>query len=228
MCLFVALLPKSGMPEQKPIQVTLWFDDGWTSTYEIAYPIMKEHGWVGVMSWVVNPNPEQFEVEGQGLMALEQAQEMYQSGWEISNHTMTHPRGLNTLSTSDYHMEVVVSQWALQGMFGSDVTTFTAPFGEGRPGGFTFVRTMEGGINYPSESVLKAQFMKKDTTEKVVLSWVQQAKDEDGWLIIGLHAISENPNEWQITEGQFEMLLEVLHRENIRVVIPKEMMLWTN
>ncbi len=75
-------------------RVMLHFDDGYQSTYDIAYPYMATWGVKGnsmiISSYVQGSNPS--------YMRLAQLQTLYAAGWAIGNHTTDHTN-LTTLST---------------------------------------------------------------------------------------------------------------------------------
>jgi peptidoglycan/xylan/chitin deacetylase (PgdA/CDA1 family) len=65
--------------------VVMSFDDGDQSVYSTAYPIMAAHGLTGT-AYVVSSRVGQA-----GKMTLDELRELYAAGWDIGNHTATHP-----------------------------------------------------------------------------------------------------------------------------------------
>jgi hypothetical protein len=61
------------------------FDDGYESTYTIAFPYMRALGIVGVVPVIIN------KVGTAGYMTLAQLQELYAAGWDIIPHGNVHP-----------------------------------------------------------------------------------------------------------------------------------------
>lgn len=102
---------------------TLTFDDGWLTTYETAYPILKKLGFKGNVA--VNANP--IDSNWVGYMTLPQLKELDAAGWSIVSHSLSH-RDLTTLSDSELERELRDSKaWLVKNNFGpTDV--FVVPF----------------------------------------------------------------------------------------------------
>ncbi|WP_211222578.1 S-layer homology domain-containing protein [Paenibacillus daejeonensis] len=67
-------------------KVLIQFDDGWSSVYTEAFPMMQERGFVGNVGVVSN-------LAGmRNYVTPEQLKEMYAQGWDMFNHTASHPR----------------------------------------------------------------------------------------------------------------------------------------
>lgn len=127
----------SGAP-LPPRSVVISFDDGYESVYEGAYPIMKAHGFTGVLYLIATA------VGSQDYMNAAQIQEMIGKGWEIGSHSMTHP-----------HLPAVHDQISYEGGYSKDrlasemgisisaVETFAYPYGESDT--FVFKKIAEYG-----------------------------------------------------------------------------------
>lgn len=66
--------------------VTLVFDDGLSSVYEKALPILSERGQVAVTALIA----ENVRWPHQGYMTKEQALDLQKRGWEIASHSIHH------------------------------------------------------------------------------------------------------------------------------------------
>lgn len=85
--------------------VTFTFDDGLSSVYNKAWPILKRHGQVatvGVITSKLDTNHEDFLTVAQ-LTALQDA------GWEVASHSLTNSR---PLSIPGYYDQEPVLGWA--------------------------------------------------------------------------------------------------------------------
>ncbi len=214
--------------------VTLWFDDGVQSTYDVAYPALSERCWVAVLAVVADREiaNEKFSWDGDPVMSWEAVRELASAGWEISSHSMTHPHLNDITEAQVLETEVADSRRSLENL-GFVVSSFAFPYGE--QGGLTgqalveasylYWRSSSSGVNYvPSERHLTAFFLTADTDRKMVEEWIAEAEQTGGWLIIGLHAILDKPtNPWQHTPEQFEMVLETVADSSLEVVLPREM-----
>lgn len=99
------------------------FDDGYTSTYTIAYPYMENKGMVGTV--FVIPSL----VGTAGFMTLAQLTELHEAGWTIANHTYDH-LDLTTLTEAQQEAEILNGKnWLIVNGF-TDGSNFLAfPFG---------------------------------------------------------------------------------------------------
>lgn len=214
--------------------VTFWFDDGLQSTYNIAYPALEERGWKAVVAVVGNREVamEKFVPDGDPVMSWDAVRELASAGWEISSHSMTHPRLDRIKDPAFLEMEIQDSKEALESR-GIKTVSFTLPYGEygGSVGNelvevnYRYWRSMEYDLNYvPPSRELSAYFLTADVSKDRLTKWISTAERKGGWLIIGLHAILEEPtNRWQHTPEQFEMVLDAVDKSSLDVVLPGEM-----
>ncbi|WP_157452511.1 polysaccharide deacetylase family protein [Chloroherpeton thalassium] len=124
---FIAALPS----EKRPI---VSFDDGYTDTYEAAFPILSEYGLTGqvfvITDAIGKPNSWDANFFGEFQhIELSQVRELAQAGWEIGSHTKTH-RALTVLSLSALREELETSKWFLEDAIGQPVTSISFPFGK--------------------------------------------------------------------------------------------------
>jgi peptidoglycan/xylan/chitin deacetylase (PgdA/CDA1 family) len=105
-----------------PHPILITFDDGHLDNYENAFPIMKKHGFTGVLYIVGN------YMGADGYMNREQILEMYDAGWEVGSHSMNH-YDLTKLDPDGQRREIVGSKEKLEEMLGIDILTFAYPFG---------------------------------------------------------------------------------------------------
>ena len=103
----------------RPIIIT--FDDGDSTVYSDAFPIMQEFGFSGVNYIIYN------YIGTPGYMNVDQIKEMAAAGWETGSHSLSH-----TDLTASNHLEweVIDSRYFLQKLLGVPVETFAYPFGK--------------------------------------------------------------------------------------------------
>jgi hypothetical protein len=85
--------------------ITITFDDGFRSTYEIAYPLLKERGLranVGVVR-------EYSERDYKDYLTLAQLRELSAAGWSMVSHSVTHPF-LDSIPLAQLRAELVESK----------------------------------------------------------------------------------------------------------------------
>jgi peptidoglycan/xylan/chitin deacetylase (PgdA/CDA1 family) len=104
----------------RPIVIT--FDDGYRSVYENAFPILRAHGWPGVLNLELR-----FMDRSWGL-ARSRIRRLLATKWELASHTISH-RDLTTLSARDLEHEVLDSRFDLQRIFHVPVAFFCYPAG---------------------------------------------------------------------------------------------------
>jgi hypothetical protein len=80
-------------------KVIITFDDGYDNCYSKAYPIMAANGQRGVAFIITN------SISALGRMTMLNLRELYADGWDISNHTKSHPN-LTTLSDADMQAQI--------------------------------------------------------------------------------------------------------------------------
>ncbi len=108
--------------ELPPKPIVISFDDGRLDIYENAFPIMQEHGFVGVF-YVLSGG-----LGDEGLVGVEALREMAAAGWEIGSHSASHA-DLSTLGADASYREVVSSRYDLEQALGVPINSFAYPFG---------------------------------------------------------------------------------------------------
>jgi peptidoglycan/xylan/chitin deacetylase (PgdA/CDA1 family) len=102
--------------------VVLTFDDGYHSQFATAAPILRSHGWVGVLDLEV------LNTERSWGLSEEQIRLLIRDGWELAAHTLTHP-DLTQLPAAELRHEVAGSRAELRATFGVPVDFFCYPAG---------------------------------------------------------------------------------------------------
>jgi len=214
--------------------VTFWFDDGIQSIYDIAFPALSRRNWRAVLAIVADRNlaMEKFQAEGDPIMDWATVSKLATVGWEISSHSMSHSRLNTIIELEKLEKEIAGSRVTLNEK-GFEVPSFTFPYGEqGKSVGqkvvsanYLYWRSRVSAINpVPAWRHLTAYFVTEDTNEKVVKEWIVKTEGVNGWLIVGFHAILDEPtNFWQQTPDQFEMILHLIENSSLEVVLPEEM-----
>lgn len=127
-----ALANKARLPSKA---VVLTFDDGFASTYQIAFPIMARYGFTATVFLVSgycgrhNDWPDQpLAVPQLPLLTWEQVREMDHYGIEFGGHTIHHP-WLDKLQGDDLAEEVLGSKQAIEEQLGHAISCFAYPYG---------------------------------------------------------------------------------------------------
>ena len=128
---FEDLLTVEKLPD-RPVMLT--FDDAYASVFENAFPLMREHGFRGVVfvisgfigrqnSWDANL----FNICYQHVNAA-QINKLSAAGWEVGAHTVTH-RALTMLGDDVARAELRQSRLTLAALTGRPVNALAYPFG---------------------------------------------------------------------------------------------------
>lgn len=117
---------------RKPI--ILSFDDGYLDTYELAFPLLQEYGMkavvfvLGERKITSNYWDKYLGLPDAPLMKDQHILELYESGFEIGSHTMTHVR-LPFLREDEAWEEIFRSRALLEILINAPVYSFSYPYG---------------------------------------------------------------------------------------------------
>ena len=115
----VAAITEGAPLPPRPIVIT--FDDGNMSVFDYAFPIMEQHGYIGVNYIVAN------RLEADGFMTANELGILAEAGWEVGSHSYTHSD--LTLDHTIAYNEIFYSREDLQTALSLPVNTFAYPFG---------------------------------------------------------------------------------------------------
>jgi len=116
----VAFWRGKGRLPARPVVIT--FDDGYRSDWTVAAPILQRIGWPGVLDLCLNAVGPHRDLPAPLVRGL------VRRGWEIDDHSLTHP-DLTTLDSAGLHREIVVSRRILRRLSGQPVSFFCYPAG---------------------------------------------------------------------------------------------------
>ena len=115
--------------------VLLTFDDGYEEIYRHAFPVLQETGFratVFVVTDLIGQTSvwdEEYGLPRRRLLSAEQIKEMHRHGIQFGSHSRTHAR-LNGLPEAALATEVADSKRCLEDLLGTDVSSFSYPWGE--------------------------------------------------------------------------------------------------
>ncbi|MEA3453925.1 MAG: sortase, partial [Candidatus Caldatribacteriota bacterium] len=112
------------------------------------------------------------------------------------------------------------------------VRSFTFPYGQNsRQSGqemisdnYLYWRSSVEEINpIPAWRHITSFVISEEVGPEELEKWVEKTEESNGWLVIMLHGIVDNPaNIWQHTRDQFNMVLDVVENSSLEVVLPYE------
>jgi hypothetical protein len=104
--------------------VCLTFDDGYSSDWDLVFPMLHEMGakatFFVVTDWIGKP----------GFLSAKQIRKLHKSGMQIGSHSCSHPNLLE-LNHNLLEGELVNSRLILEDLLGEPITSFSLPFGIG-------------------------------------------------------------------------------------------------
>jgi peptidoglycan/xylan/chitin deacetylase (PgdA/CDA1 family) len=136
--------------------VVLTFDDGYTSFYTNALPLLKKHGYSGTLFVITG------SVGKPGFVTWDQVKESAKAGMEIGAHTVNHP-DLSKSDVSRQSFELKESRRLLEEQIRRPVRVFAYPAGQysdrtlvlTREAGYLAAVTTEPGLAAPSQDVYR-------------------------------------------------------------------------
>lgn len=121
--------------------VVITFDDGFLSTYSLAFPVLREMGVPGTAFLTTGFLANQQPLAWPGFdpspltdkdellpMSWEQAREMADAGWEFGSHSVSHPR-LPELDDLALRRQLVDSRAVITAQLDRSCSTIAYPFG---------------------------------------------------------------------------------------------------
>ncbi|MBK5243049.1 polysaccharide deacetylase family protein [Clostridium sp.] len=104
-----------------PRGIVVDFDDGHADGFELAYPVMKQHGIKGTIHMIIN------NIGVDPYMSYSQLKELKQNGWTVDNHTMSH---VNLgLATDEIQLSELTQSVAFLKAHGFDYDLIATPNG---------------------------------------------------------------------------------------------------
>lgn len=109
--------------------VAITFDDGYMDFHSLAFPILIDYGFTASVFVVSDFAQAQPKVSGHApYMSWAEIRRVHQHGIEIGLHSASHPR-LSELSPAKMDAELELSKRAIEDALGSEVQSFSYPYG---------------------------------------------------------------------------------------------------
>ncbi|HVQ43985.1 MAG TPA: polysaccharide deacetylase family protein [Candidatus Saccharimonadia bacterium] len=206
-------------PLAEPL-LSLTFDDGWSSIYANALPLMTRYGMVSTQYLVSGylGAPKSYMSPGQIYKFLDQ-------GHEIASHTIDHP-DLTTLGDKELKRQLQTSRQGLSKCY-APTTDFAAPYGANN--GHTLIaekaayqtsRSTEAGYNSLDTFDpyrLKVQNIQVGTTPAQIQAWLATAVANHTWLILVYHQVDTSGGAFSRRPVDFEADLQAIKASGITV-----------
>ena len=225
-------IPSNPIDNKQKGVLTLTFDDGLKSQYEIAFKEMQKQSYEGTLFIVANWTGL---FEGRELMSFGDAKEMQENSWEIGSHSLSHnfQNRLTRISDEELKNELGKSKEILE-KEDFKIQTFAPPFGdynnkvkEETKNYYLYVRPLEWGYN-SFENIdsynLKSKWVMTKYSSDDVCSWIKKANNENLWLILNFHHIGEEKTPWDFSKQKFKEVLECINNEGIEIKTIREVL----
>jgi peptidoglycan/xylan/chitin deacetylase (PgdA/CDA1 family) len=216
--------------------ITLTFDDANKSQLEYVYPIMAASGHPGVMyvATALTYENDDYYVSWEDLQLLESV------GWEVGSHSVTHAE-LPEVPVTEMHYQVFQS---LNDLFNHSifaVESFATPYGAYDPTTLAAIARSydshrgfhEVGYNaWPyNKYYLHVKQITNQTTLAEVETWVDEALQNDYWLIIAFHEVLptvESDDAYSWTVADFQSLIDYLDTRGVQTKTTEQVLARTN
>lgn len=213
--------------------VTLWFDDAWLSQYMVAYPLIKENGFVGTIAVTTSA------IGNKDYLNWAQLRILQENGWQITNHTHLHDCSIKNWGEEDVSKEIKTSTEILwKNKFASDI--LVTPCGVDSPvlrrqalKNFLGYRTVNPGFNDLNNLdffELKVKNIDNNTKISEIKDWISFARDSNSWLILVFHKIdettanTEGADKYNISKQDFVQILDHIKSLDMQVIVPAQLM----
>jgi len=209
----------------RPI-VTLTFDDGYSTAYTNAMPILKTDGFTATAFIITDL------IGKSGYMTATQLKTFATAGDEMASHTVTHDN-LTLETATQLKTEMTQSQATIKTDTGISPTDMAYPYGlynaaavTATKAVYTAARGVESGLNSKDNYNaydLKVEDVYTTTTTAQVVDWLAQAKATNTWLIFVYHGVDTNlttavdSDEWCVTPAQLTAQLAAVKASGITV-----------
>lgn len=212
--------------------ISLSFDDGWVTTYTMAYPQMQAYGYKGDIDVITNFVGQEF-YPPYGYASWSQIQTMVNSGWDACSHSVTHP-DFNNLTQGQITYQLQASRQMLLGnLTGNKGYRFWCqPYDDYDPANYTqeiaqyydmaCLSEVTGNqmVNPPLQYNIERYCISNTTTLSQIEGEVNYAVANSVWLILICHIITPSDPfaDTYMLNSTFASMLAYIHQENVPVV----------
>jgi len=113
------LVSKDKNTESK-VLVSFIFDDGYSSVYDVVFPLFEKYDIVGDVAIVGS------YLNKKGYLTSEQVKELIEAGWSLGDHTFTHP-DMNLIDLDRLDKEIKLNRHFIKEFFNHELSYFVFP-----------------------------------------------------------------------------------------------------
>lgn len=210
---------------------TFTFDDGYSSVFDTAKPIMDEYGFRGVCYIVTGT------VGKTGKMTLAQLHKLQDCGWDICSHTVDHKYFItDKLSNVEIERQLLESKrWLIENGFSKGANHFASPGGEFTDAHIPLIKkyyqthrtVLEMNESFPPANPhqIHIRYPLSSTSLATFQAWVDKGIKTKSHLWTCYHKI-ETPASAStiVTPIMFQSMVDYVNtnRANIDIVVPSD------
>ncbi len=201
--------------------VSLSFDDGWRTIYELGKPVLDSFDYKSTQ-FIIG---ESFRSILSGYMNLSEVKQMQKEGHEIASHSLRHCN-LAHLSEEDAAYDVAASKATLQSEF-KPIRGLAYPYGSSNPAikeaarkQYDYLRTTEAGYAslLSDRYELRAVTVLPGTSFEEFKNIVDFAIENRLWLDLVYHKVELAPSAYGINPEGLRQQLAYLKSKDVSVV----------
>ena len=207
--------------------VCFCFDDEHASTYEEAFPILREHGYTATL--VVNSG----WLGRSGRFTWEQLEEMvFDNGWELAGHTRHH---VNLASCSEeVARDEIVGEYELYLRKGFSPVMFALPAGEASTRDFEIIAECYDNIRTSRDLSMTApvnphylgyfSYWTEYEPESVFLRLQRGIENRENLIVLGFHTLLEDAGNQptNCTPEDFRSIVRYVSTLDVEVMTMRE------
>lgn len=204
----------------RPI-VSIEFDDGWSNAYTDGFPVIDEFGFKATQNIITGTT------QWSGYMTDGQIQDLYNRGHKIGSHTVSHP-DLTKLNQTQLTSQLRDSQQYLNNLGVGPVRYIATPYcaynsfvQNNASQYYSAMRNCDGGINTKSNFNsynINSRIVLNSTTPQEISAWINDARKNNGWLILVYHNIRSDVEPYSITQATLRNHLQQIKNSGITVI----------
>lgn len=203
---------------------SIWFDDGWASTYSQAFPAMKERDFKGILSIISS------HINYESYCKDLELDTMYEYGWNFVNHTYSH-KNLTELQTAEVEYEIASCLEYLQSHGYTRASNhFVPPYCATNDSVDNVIKnyaisSRPGWEEYNYLPIVDPYYLcfkevTNETTPEMVYDWISEAIEYDLWLILLFHSIespADTPYKYDVQN--FNNIIEYLYENRLKIEV---------
>lgn len=202
--------------------VTIAFDDGFKSAYDVALPILQSEK-IHANFFLITDAPRKAD---HLYMNETEIRKIASEGHEIGSHSQTHPY-LTRISEDKMKEEVSGSKKDLALLY-IRACTFAYPYDDYNDAirnaviraGYVGARTSDSGFNFRDSDrfLLKTQNVLVTTTPEQIRAWIDNAVANRTWVILLFHSIDRTGSPYSVTPETLQTTINYLRSNKVKTV----------